>query len=375
MQSKIFKEEYGDSKLDHVVHRFVNAPAEPPIKSKMEELQDAIEDAQYLSAVSSVEDGPRPVLPWEIPSEEQLSSWKKVVSNKTLTAPSAFSFEWTLSKALGMFLFSSYLKEVTGDYVEINFLEEVCRWKATRGRIRADITGRIVERYLTPVPLGSFAEEAEGMTSERNLGEKGAQNGTSNRGEKRQLPPKSEINEYDLAMEPRSAKYTPEKIAEMRSGSYDAATDKSVVGLCGPVLDRINKTVDQLRNTPGFGTKLERDSIRSTNRESVVSGNSDKDVGGSNRSEKKDSFSRRNLSMMTNTLPEDLFDEASVIVAENVKDKHWKGFFESEQYTKLLNFLWFQDRTVVEEDFFLMRVLGRGGFGLVTGKNLVCCIS
>ena len=375
MQSKIFKEECGDSKLDHVVHRFVNAPAEPPIKSKMEELQDAIEDAQYLSAVSSVEDGPRPVLPWEIPSEEQLSSWKKVVSNKTHTAPSAFSFEWTLSKALGMFLFSSYLKEVTGDYVEINFLEEVCRWKATRGRIRADITGRIVERYLTPVPLGSFAEEAEGMTSERNLGEKGAQNGTSNRGEKRQLPPKSVINEYDLAMEPRSAKYTPEKIAEMRSESYDAATDKSVVGLCGPVLDRINKTVDQLRNTPGFGTKLERDSIRSTNRDSVVSGNSDKDVGGSNRSEKKDSFSRRNLSMMTNTLPEDLFDEASVIVAENVKDKHWKGFLESEQYTKLLNFLWFQDRTVVEEDFFLMRVLGRGGFGLVTGKNLVCCIS
>jgi hypothetical protein len=35
----------------------------------MEELQDAIEDAQYLSAVSSVEDGPRPVLPWEIPTE------------------------------------------------------------------------------------------------------------------------------------------------------------------------------------------------------------------------------------------------------------------------------------------------------------------
>ena len=72
--------------------------------------------------------------------------------------------------------------------------------------------------------------------------------------------------------------------------------------------------------------------------------------------------------MITNTLPEDLFDEAYVIITQNVKEKHWQGFVESEQYTKLLNFLWFQDRPVVEEDFFLMRVLGRGGFGLVTGK-------
>jgi hypothetical protein len=71
---------------------------------------------------------------------------------------------------------------------------------------------------------------------------------------------------------------------------------------------------------------------------------------------------------MTNTLPEDMFDEAVVIIVEIMKEKHWKGFLESEQYTKLLNFLWFRDRTVVEEDFFLMRVLGRGGFGLVTGE-------
>lgn len=48
----------------------------------MEELQDAIEDAQYVSAISSVEDGPRPVLPWPDPEEEDLAAWKAKVLSK-----------------------------------------------------------------------------------------------------------------------------------------------------------------------------------------------------------------------------------------------------------------------------------------------------
>lgn len=342
----------------------------------MEELQDAIEDAQYLSAVSSVEDGPRPVLPWEVPTEDQLAAWKSAVSSKTLTSPHAFSFEWVLSRPLGLFLFSSYLKEAVDDYVEINFLEEVARWKATRGRLRADITGRIVENYLTAVPLSSMAEEGEA-----------AENGKV-AGDKRERPPKTEIHEYDLLIQPIT-KFTPEKITELRAECYDADTDKSCVGLCGSVLDKINKKVEQLRNTPGFGRKYARDSgaSKSSNRnssssdtlqmsfeESIKSGLGIKDDDDEKEEKRKreaeQSPARRHLSLMTNALPEDLFDEAIVIIAENVKDKHWKEFQESEHYGKLLNFLWFQDRPVVEEDFFLMRVLGRGGFGLVTGMYL-----
>jgi beta-adrenergic-receptor kinase len=349
----------------------------------MEELQDAIEDAQYLSAVSSVEDGPRPVLPWEIPTEEQLAAWKKSVQSRTLVAPLPFQFEWVLSKPLGMFLFSSYLKEVAGEYVEINFIEEVTRWKATRGRIRADITSRIVGNYLTPVPLSSMAEEEANVGGDDNEG--GAHGAKENGGvNKPQKPPKTEINEYDLAMQP--LKFTPDKVKELHAEGYDASTDKSAVGICGPVLDRINKKVDQLRNSPGFGMKFSRDSVGSTNRESVTSNDSydlnelihasfkiekDKSKEKSEDEKKKEtenSTTRRHLSLMSNALPEDLFDEVIAILAENIKQKHWEDFLKSEQYTKLLNFLWFQDRPVVEEDFFLMRVLGRGGFGLVTGE-------
>ena len=67
-------------------------------------------------------------------------------------------------------------------------------------------------------------------------------------------------------------------------------------------------------------------------------------------------------------IPDSFFDKVEAVVVEGLRQQYWDEFLVSEQHTKLLNFLWYQDRTVVPEDFFVMRVLGRGGFGLVTGK-------
>ena len=41
----------------------------------MEELQDALEDAQYVNAIN-LDEGPRPITAWEKPSEEEMSNWK-----------------------------------------------------------------------------------------------------------------------------------------------------------------------------------------------------------------------------------------------------------------------------------------------------------
>ena len=354
----------------------------------MEELQDAIEDAQYLSAVSSVDDGPRPVLPWEIPTEEQLATWKSTVQSKALAAPVPFQFEWVLARALGMFLFSSYLKEVAEDYVEINFLEEVSRWKATRGRLRADITSRVLTNYLSAVPLESMKEEGGGNASGDNV-ENGGKSASADGKNKKRMPKKTEITEYDLAMQPIT-KFTVEKIKELRAESYDASTDKSVVGLCGKVLEDINRKTENLRKSPGFGVKgrlsdTERSSPKEKKKEidifqelsqramGIDPEEEEREREEKERERRANEPHRRHVSLMSNSLPDDLFDEAAVIIAENIKEKHWKGFLESEQYTKLLNFLWYKDRNVVEEDFFLMRVLGRGGFGLVTGESFSYC--
>ena len=64
----------------------------------------------------------------------------------------------------------------------------------------------------------------------------------------------------------------------------------------------------------------------------------------------------------------DLFIKVDIVIIESLRKQYWEQYIESESYTKMKNFLWFYDRPVVADDFFSMRVLGRGGFGSVTGK-------
>jgi beta-adrenergic-receptor kinase len=46
---------------------------------------------------------------------------------------------------------------------------------------------------------------------------------------------------------------------------------------------------------------------------------------------------------------------------------YWQSFQQSAQWTKYFKFLVLSSKKVVEDDFSLFRVLGRGGFGLVNG--------
>ena len=339
----------------------------------MEELQDAIEDAQYVSAISSVEDGPRPVLPWEVPEEEQLRAWREKIVRRhkedekpaggkgEAPSPAPFGFEWTLAHALGLFLFSAYVKEVSGDYVEMNFVEEVLRWKSTRGRYRAEKTSFILDNYLTPSAAAGGtggAQTTEGKDAAAGeAAETAASNGSSAapaeaaKAAAASAPKRSEIVEYDLLREPTH--FTPDQVKEIRSS---ADPTRTCVGVGGSVLDDLLRRSDKLRKSPGYGALPD-------------GADPEKEKGDERESSSSSSLKRslRNLSVISNGLPENLFDEAEVLVSENLREKHWSGFQQSEQHTKLLNFLWFQDRKVEEEDFFVMRVLGRGGFGLVTG--------
>lgn len=343
----------------------------------MEELQDAIEDAQYVNAISSVDDGPRPVLPWEIPAEEQLAAWKES-KKKIEGSPAPFEFEWTLSHALGFFLFSAYLKEVCHDYVLINFMEEVARWKSTQGRFRAEKTSFIASNYLLSPKIAakdhtasvqthatseeSIAGEGESTPESAEPADSTAAAASALLVPKFELPPKTEISEYDyLCREPVSV--SAEEIKELSSQNSDPT--KNCIAVGGEVLQTILTKLDKLRNTPGYNS-LPSYSLHGKGADDEGKGDGD-DVTSSEEVVKSNERTRL-LSLMSNDLPQSLFDSAEAIVAENVREKHWAGFEGSEYYTKLLNFLWFQDKKVVEEDFFVMRVLGRGGFGLVTGK-------
>lgn len=362
----------------------------------MEELQDAIEDAQYVNAIASQDDGPRPVLAWEVPSEEELAQWKKRIrdspADETLGEP--FGLDWTLSSAIGLFLFSSFLKDDCNDYVRINFCEEVIRWKRLRGRNRIERAKQIIDKYLKP------------PTKEKETG-------------KLILPKKTEIVEYDLARP--VPQIGAEDIQALCAANLDESNCESCVGINGSVLQQINAIMAELEVTrmPGGAAQDPASSIASLSLEEEPLSREDNIIPGATKQpeESKDSFGdsrqqdpddlkqkqepkqnpnntqnveepkagpgrdewlQKQLSAMNidhrqsrarKYLPDDLFDRAESIVMESQRRQYWDRFNESEQHKKMDNFHWYRDRGVIPEDFFILRVLGRGGFGLVTGKN------
>lgn len=66
-------------------------------------------------------------------------------------------------------------------------------------------------------------------------------------------------------------------------------------------------------------------------------------------------------------LPPDLFDLMERIVFEQLKEQHFTSFLAASQFHDYLQYCQISTRPVTPEDFTLMRTLGRGGFGIVSG--------
>ncbi|RHY30185.1 hypothetical protein DYB32_004573 [Aphanomyces invadans] len=69
----------------------------------------------------------------------------------------------------------------------------------------------------------------------------------------------------------------------------------------------------------------------------------------------------------TSTLPLTLFDELEACVVSALEHHQMEGFKASAFFKRFMHFLLIQQREIGEDDFSLLRVLGRGGFGMVNG--------
>jgi hypothetical protein len=305
----------------------------------MEELQDAIEDAQYVNAIATQEEGPRPVLSWDIPTEEQLAIWvDKMKKEATYLDPEPFGVDWTLNCAIGLFLFSEFLKETCNEYPRINFIEDVIRWKKIRGKHRLDRARAIYEVYLKVLQVDPHT---------------GA----------KMSPPKAQIDEFDLIREvPTMAE---DHIQELYESTIDPSKSENCLGLKGAVIEEIADAIkaDDLEQKKAANKSSLIPTEIEPNKNSVQFTNAKR-----YESLRELTQSWREKKTTDTGLPNDLFDKAEVVVIESLRKQYWRAFLESENYTKLLNFRWFRDRPVVPDDFFNMRVLGRGGFGSVVGK-------
>lgn len=323
----------------------------------MEELQDAIEDAQYVTAIAAQEDGPRPVLAWDVPNSEQLMAWEQ---KKKSVEPNSFSPEWVLHSPIGFFLFSTFLKtripvDTTpppndskgpvsteaiapkGDYLRINFCEDVARFKALHGRQRLDFGRKIVRQYVS---------------------------GTRNEDGTWPEPPRTEIDEYDLYREHTSDNLDDEQLKALFSMSMDyPECSECSLGLRGSVRTDVIEALAELEEAESARGEDSLPSLRE-NEEDLANEGFEKSSLEALESSMRDLTERLRFNKM---IGRHMFDRAEALVVESLKQEFWKQFQLSPEYKKLKNFLWYQDRPVVPEDFFVMRVLGRGGFGLVHG--------
>jgi beta-adrenergic-receptor kinase len=75
----------------------------------------------------------------------------------------------------------------------------------------------------------------------------------------------------------------------------------------------------------------------------------------------------KSKSSLPETFNYQLFDELDEIIFLKLKDQHWAPFQVSPTWTKYIECLTQTERRVTEDDFTLLRVVGRGGFGMVNG--------
>ena len=256
----------------------------------MEELQDAIEDAQYVNA--TLHEGPRPMKSWEKPEPEQLEEWKrKKLKENEDNEIKAFSPEWYMAQPIGFFLFAQFVKRAYKDYTRLNFLEDIILYRQSRPRHRCDKAQKIVKMYLLP--------KKEGIKY-----------------------PNTDIMVHNIAFKTKSLSKEEMDIA-IKEG-IDESYSANRIGVKGPLLKKAIKRSAHMI-------------IKESKKMHVV--------------------------------PEcEIYDPLGEIIFEVLKRKYWVEFLSSTEHEKCMNFLWFQDREVVDEDFNILRALGRGGFGIVNGK-------
>lgn len=344
-------------------------------QSNMEELQDALEDAQYVNAIN-VYEGPRPIINWPAPTVDEINEWKGGLMqqwehnpNKTaLNEP--FRFLWVLSSSIGFYMFSSYLKESAGEYLQINFVEEVLRWRKLTGQDRRIQLKNILTNYLMPRPIHPKTNQTC-------------------------LPPMTLIGKSNLTYQPVGTILDAERLQKYVEENIKLTSEKACIGLDGRVREGIFSSIRRVNCVHTTSTsKTSKNSDQNEN--STVEANtivtSNNEAGGpandiaeteelDDRHDREDAVFteetdteviKKNRRLIFLSPEDDIFNMAIQIILESIRLKHWEIFLNEKtgHWSKLMKLLWNKDRPVVVGDFYLMRVLGRGGFGLVTGEPI-----
>ncbi|OWZ03771.1 LOW QUALITY PROTEIN: AGC/GRK/BARK protein kinase [Phytophthora megakarya] len=157
--------------------------------------------------------------------------------------------------------------------------------------------------------------------------------------------------------------------ADVRTLFNSVSTEASPLGVGGEVVQRLSAIFKRKQPT---SESDRRDSIRDgspttgTSTASTVSVSELNDLGIDTGPNSK-TRSEKRLSAEAKMYALTLFDELEACVLCSLEQFHLKDFRSSAFHKRLIAFLFLQKRRVSEDDFTILRVLGRGGFGMVNG--------
>ena len=258
----------------------------------MEDIQDAMEDDQFVNAMA---DGPpRPSAAFKIPSGDELQIFRK---EEVARDGAAFDVNFLTTSSLGFYGFGRYVRDLALSMTledgrkllyKMTFVEETSRYKQCISKTNG---GLIAERIYAKYFVAGSGGGGGGGGGDKELEVTYVTESTLNR------------------------------IHTTKDETY-------IQGI-------IDSSVDKGTDNPLF-------------------------LGGSHFSKAKSLIEKKEYN-------NDLFDDLQSAIYMELSQKHSSGFQKSEWHKRLLTYLWNGKQKVTEYDFNLLRVLGRGGFGLVNG--------
>lgn len=335
----------------------------------------------------------------------------------TVGKPPLQDYEYICSQPLGFFLFAQYVKDVRQDYVRMNFVEDVAIYKkkarqqpnvllpssVLQDKAREIANSYFIHRHailqqkhtnsstLLPTPAAGVTStvysEAESSVVLNRDREVLVLKGPSDR-YLRQLP-KKDIVDLDI-YRPIPTTVNHKTLLSLYSNTHTSAmnhgvdvTEQLIIIIEKLLRENLDYTYSVCPIGIGNGEILRHaltncglpttDLISSTTQfnTSITATTTTSPTVSTNINETTPNNDTAMLSSTTNATVDlaNIFDLIEFIVMEGLILEYWEDFLtKSTEYRRLLNFWWFRDCPVVEEDFYLIRVLGRGGFGLVHGR-------
>ncbi|CAI5740121.1 unnamed protein product [Peronospora destructor] len=374
----------------------------------MDEMHDAIQDAQYIGAVINSQRGPSAA--FYNPSSYELKLFMD--RQERALGSDWLSLENLLDMPLGFYFFRCFCNAKEHGGRKLDLLVEVTKFRTLQTSEQRTVKGReIWDMFFGNATSGNDSNAAAGQygvtmwsplaredarrsmpsisSSSTSQGTDCSSTGTSSHNLPLGGPSHSRMSlgcleDLNIASMKTNGivfwrkNQSSVTRADIRSIYNVVSMDANALGVGGEVVRRLSAV---FKRKP-FSLGRESDWRSSLNNfvdgsialatsatSSIVSTSEVNDLGLEKRMEvlAYDTRSDKRMSVESKASTLTLFDELEACVLCSLERFHLKAFRASAYYKRLITFLFLQEQRVSKDDFSLLRVLGRGGFGMVNG--------